>query len=207
MATDAAGNMYVTYSAIMENFSTGAQNYRHQFVVHSMDGGVTWNTEDACDLTPDIDFDGYEAVFGSMATDVVDGKLEIIYQRDFEPGLHVRGDLDPIDINDIVHLRVPTDDLGDCADLEFEDWVGVADEIDPADIIMYPNPADDRVELVINRPGAHQIDVWSSTGQRVHSMQTTAMVEQIETNHWAPGIYLVNIAQGDHQVVVRLAVR
>ena len=38
-------------------------------------------------------------------------------------------------------------------------------------------------------------------------MQTTAMVEQIETNHWAPGIYLVNIAQGDHQVVVRLAVR
>lgn len=207
MATDAAGNMYVTYSAIMENFSTGAQNYRHQFVVHSMDGGVTWNTEDACDLTPDIDFDGYEAVFGSMATDVVDGKLEIIYQRDFEPGLHVRGDLDPIDINDIVHLRVPTDDLGDCADLEFEDWVGVAAEIDPSDIIMYPNPADDRVELVINRPGAHQIDVWSSTGQRVHSMQTTAMVEQIETNHWAPGIYLVNISQGDHKVVIRLAVQ
>ena len=39
IATDASGNMYITYSAIMENFSTGAQNYRHQFVVHSMDGG------------------------------------------------------------------------------------------------------------------------------------------------------------------------
>jgi hypothetical protein len=113
IATDASGNMYITYSAIMENFSTGAQNYRHQFVVHSMDGGVTWNTEDACDLTPDIDFDGYEAVFGSIAPDVVNGKLEIIYQRDFEPGLHVRGDLDPIDINDIVHIKVPIDLLDD----------------------------------------------------------------------------------------------
>ncbi|MBT6163020.1 MAG: T9SS type A sorting domain-containing protein [Crocinitomicaceae bacterium] len=207
MATDASGAMYITYSAIMENFSTGAQNYRHQFVVYSTDGGVTWNTEDACDLTPDIDFDGYEAVFGSIAPDVVEGKLEIIYQRDFEPGLHVRGDEDPIDINDIVHLRVPTDDLGDCSDVEFEDWVGIAEAIDPADINLYPNPADDQVELVINRPGAHQVDVWSATGQRVLSMQTTAMVQRLETSQWAPGIYLVNIAQGEHHTVVRLAVQ
>ena len=110
IGSDASGNLYVTYSAIMENFSTGAQNYRHQFLVHSTDGGMTWNADEACDLTPDEDFDGYEAVFGSIAPDVVNGQLEIIYQRDFEPGLHVRGDEDPADINDIVHLRVPADD-------------------------------------------------------------------------------------------------
>ena len=69
----------------MESFSTGAQNYRHQFLVHSTDGGMTWNADEACDLTPDEDFDGYEAVFGSIAPDVVNGQLEIIYQRDFEP--------------------------------------------------------------------------------------------------------------------------
>ena len=71
IASDASGNLYVTYSAIMENFSTGAQNYRHQFLVHSMDGGLSWNAEEACDLTPDEDYDGYEAVFGSIAPDVV----------------------------------------------------------------------------------------------------------------------------------------
>jgi hypothetical protein len=38
-------------------------------------------------------------------------------------------------------------------------------------------------------------------------MQTSAMVEQMETSHWASGIYLVNIAQGDHHTVVRLAVQ
>lgn len=207
IASDAAGNLYVTYSAIMENFSTGAQNYRHQFLVHSMDGGMSWNADEACDLTPDEDYDGYEAVFGSLAPDVVNGQLEIIYQRDFEPGLHVRGDEDPADINDIVHLRVPADDLGDCASLEYEDWVGIAEPIDLNDISLYPNPADDQVELVINRPGAHQIVVWSMTGQQVLSMQTSALVERIETSDWAPGIYLVNIAQGDHQAVIRLAIQ
>jgi len=207
IGSDASGNLYVTYSAIMENFSTGAQNYRHQFLVHSTDGGMTWNADEACDLTPDEDFDGYEAVFGSIAPDVVNGQLEIIYQRDFEPGLHVRGDEDPADINDIVHLRVPADDLGDCASLEYEDWVGIAEPIDLNDISLYPNPADDQVELVINRPGAHQVDVWSMTGQRVLSMQTSALVERLETSAWAPGIYLVNISQGDHQAVIRLAIQ
>ena len=121
--------------------------------------------------------------------------------------MHVRGDEDPADINDIVHLRIPAEDLGDCIELEYEDWVGVAEPIELNDIALYPNPADDQVELVINRPGAHQIDVWSMTGKRVFSMQTSALVERIETSDWAPGIYLVNIAQGDHQAVVRLAIQ
>ena len=107
IGSDATGNLYVTYSALMENFSTGAQNYRHLFLVHSTDGGMSWNADDALDLTPDEEYDGYEAVFGCMAPDVVNGKINLTYQRDFEPGLHVRGDEDPADINDIVHLSVP----------------------------------------------------------------------------------------------------
>ena len=35
----------------------------------------------------------------------------------------------------------------------------------------------------------------------------TLLVERIETSDWAPGIYLVNIAQGDHKAVVRLAIQ
>jgi hypothetical protein len=150
---------------------------------------------------------GYESVFGSIAPDVVDGMLEIIYQRDFEPGLHVRGDLDPIDINDIVHLRVPADDLADCADVSFEDWVGVSNPIDAQDIMLYPNPAADQVELIIDRPGSHQITVLSATGQLVESFQTTAVLERLDVSAWSPGIYFVNVAQGDQSTVVRLAVQ
>jgi hypothetical protein len=207
MASDASGNMYITYSAIMENFSTGAQNYRHQYVIRSLDNGMTWNTEDACDLTPDVDYDGYESVFGSISPDVVNGMLEIIYQRDFEPGLHVRGDLDAIDINDIVHLRVPTDDLSDCADVEFEDWVGISSPIQMEDVMLYPNPAMDQVELIIDRPGAHQITVMSATGQIVTSFQTASVLERLDVSMWSPGIYFVNVAQGDERAVLRLAVQ
>ena len=91
MASDDNGNLYVSYSAVMENFSTGLQNYRHVYVVNSQDGGDNWNTEDACDVTPDVAFDGYESVFASMSPRLTDD-IELIYQRDFEPGLHVRGD-------------------------------------------------------------------------------------------------------------------
>ena len=33
-----SNTIVVAYSALMENFSTGIQNYRHCYVVHSTDG-------------------------------------------------------------------------------------------------------------------------------------------------------------------------
>jgi uncharacterized protein (TIGR02145 family) len=117
MGSSEDGRLYVSYSAIMENFSSGDQNYRHIYVVQSSDGGNSWNSGTACDLTPDNDFDGLENVFASMNPNVGD-TLELIYQRDFEPGLHVRGDLDPLANNDIVSLRVPISWLDACAALD-----------------------------------------------------------------------------------------
>ena len=66
--------------------------------------------------------------------------------------------------------------------------------IDGGDQLLYPNPAEDQVELVIRRSGTHEIDIWSMTGKRIHSMKTAAMVERIETGDWASGIYLVRKA-------------
>ena len=44
---------------------------------------------------------------------VVDDKIRIIYQKDFEPGLAVRGDEDMVDINDIIYLEIDTVGLFD----------------------------------------------------------------------------------------------
>ena len=119
MGSDVDGRLYVSYSAIMENFSSGTQNYRHVYVVQSSDGGNSWNSGTACDLTPSLTFPGLENVFASMNPNVGDS-LELIYQRDFEPGLHVRGDLDAIANNDIVSLRVPISWLEACAVLDVD---------------------------------------------------------------------------------------
>jgi hypothetical protein len=53
-----------------------------------------------------------ESVFGSMSP-LVDDKLRIIYQLDFEPGLAVRGDEDFVDLNEIVYLEIDTVGLFD----------------------------------------------------------------------------------------------
>ena len=206
MGSDDSGNLYVSYSAIMENYSSGTQNYRHVYLVNSEDNGDTWNTEDACDLTPDIDYDGYESVFASISPRLTD-HIELIYQRDFEPGLHIRGDEDPLDLNDIVHLRVPIADLGDCADIGFEDWVGVEEAFQPGQVQLFPNPANVQVELVIDRPGAHDVRVIDIEGRQHMAWTTTGLVEKMDVRGLTPGIYFVELTQGTQRAVVRLAVQ
>jgi len=207
VASGSNGELYVSYSAIMENYSTGVQNYRHMYMVKSTDNGATWNSDAACDLTPDVDFDGYEAVFGSLSPDASNGTIELIYQRDYEPGLHVRGDLDPVDLNDIVHLRFAAADLDDCADVAYEDWVGVPEVMLDAHFLMYPNPAADVVAVVIDRPGIHDITVRSATGAVVHRFTNRARVETLDVSGWAAGVYTVEIVQGAERKVLRLAVQ
>jgi hypothetical protein len=198
-------DLFVTYSAIREDYTTGSQNYRHLYVVNSNDNGSTWNTDDACDLTPDLDFDGYESVFASLSPDVSD-YLDIIYQRDFEPGLHVRGDLDPVDLNDIVHLRLAVADLGDCADIEFEDWVGIAEPFSDGDVVIYPNPASSSIEIVIDRAGSHNVRILDLNGRIIREWATSSMVERVNITDFASGVYIVKVSQGDAHSVYRLAV-
>jgi hypothetical protein len=205
MASNEDGDLFVSYSAIREDYTTGSQNYRHLYVVHSTDNGDSWNTDDACDLTPDLDYDGFESVFGSISPDVAD-HLEIIFQRDFEPGLHVRGDEDPVDINDIVHLRVATADLLECSDIDFNDWIGIEEPFSKGDVAIYPNPASTSVELVIDRPGVHSVKLMDLGGRALRTFETSSMVHTINVSDLASGIYLVEVSQGSVSMVIRLAV-
>ena len=206
MSSDEDANLYVSYSAIMENYSSGLQNFRHVHVVNSEDNGDSWNSEEACDLTPDVDFDGYEAVFASMPPRVGE-HIELIYQRDFEPGLHIRGDEDPMDVNDIVHLRVPISDLGECADIDFEDWVGVEEAFQAGQVQLFPNPASTVVEIVIDRPGTHDVRVLDVEGREHMAWATAGLVEKVDVRTLPSGLYFVELSQGAARTVVRLAVQ
>ena len=101
---DNQGNIFVSYSSLMENIDNGSQNFRHVNVVKSMDGGTTWSTPK--DVTEWTDWGGaQECVFARMDENV-DDKIRLIYQKDFEPGLAVRGDEDIIDMNEIRYLEL-----------------------------------------------------------------------------------------------------
>jgi hypothetical protein len=103
---DAAGNIWLSFSGYTETADNGAQVFRHIYITKSEDGGITW--KNPVDVTTHDMWSGMqESVFGSMSP-VVDDKLRIIYQLDFEPGLAVRGDEDFVDLNEIVYLEIDT---------------------------------------------------------------------------------------------------
>ena len=105
------GEIYMTFSGYTETVDNGSQVFRHIYVTKSKDGGTTWKTP--VDITPHDDWDGMqECVYGSLSP-VVDDKLRLIYQLDFEPGLAVQGDEDLVDWNAIHYLEVDTVGLFD----------------------------------------------------------------------------------------------
>jgi hypothetical protein len=106
MGMDANGCMYVSYSSVMETLSNGSQNYRNILVTKSCDQGCTWSRP--LNVTPGTGFE--ECQFASMA-DLVDNNINLVYQRDFEPGMAVQGDNDAYVLNEIVHLSMPVTDL------------------------------------------------------------------------------------------------
>ncbi len=107
----ANGDLYLSFSGYTETIDNGTQVFRHIYVTKSEDGGTTWKTP--VDVTPHDDWDGMqECVYGSMSP-IVDDKIRIVYQLDFEPGLAVNGDMDMVDYNAIVYLEIDTAGLFD----------------------------------------------------------------------------------------------
>ena len=107
----ANGDLYLSFSGYTETIDNGTQVFRHIYVTKSEDGGTTWKTP--VDVTPHDDWAGMqECVYGSMSP-IVDDKIRIVYQLDFEPGLAVNGDMDMVDYNAIVYLEIDTAGLFD----------------------------------------------------------------------------------------------
>ena len=108
---DANGNIWLSFSGYTETANDGAQVFRHIYITKSEDGGITWTNP--VNVTPSDNLNGMqECVFGSMSP-MVDDKIRLIYQRDFFPGLAVRGDEDMVDMNEIVYLEIDTTGLFD----------------------------------------------------------------------------------------------
>jgi len=115
------GDIYLIYSSIIEYFSQDQlelgdfgdeiflEHYRHQYIMRSQDGGVTWSTPyDLMTETTDPLTGNtlQEGVFGCISN-IVNDNVYLTYQRDLYPGLNLLGDEDPITKNSIVFMTVP----------------------------------------------------------------------------------------------------
>ncbi len=206
---DAAGNLYLTYSGVVEgrvSEDDDAQHYRHVYLTVSEDGGENWS--DPVDLiTPEnvyepdlVDF--VEAVFPTIARDV-DGKVRLIYQQDFRPGLSVRGDEDDASGNTINYFQFDTGD-----------FVTNAQElVDPKafEFKLAPNITSDQTiaSFNITESGQTDLSLVNMHGQMVKQifsgqMQAGFHQETISVSELSQGIYYLMIRNNGSYAAIEL---
>lgn len=169
-----ANTIYLTYSSIVDSLISivnADKLVRHQYVIKSTDGGVTWT--DPCDIVGSPDGDTYEGVLGSIAKRV-DGNVHIIYQRDFGPGNSIPGtgaanpdQGDNTSVNDIVYFKFPTAEIGACSiDVGVKEQSSVV-----SGMKFYPNPASTNgtLEISLNDNSKMDISILNAVGQVVYS--------------------------------------
>jgi hypothetical protein len=193
---DEAGNMYLVYSAANDLYLDN-QVYRHLYARISSDGGENWSTP--VDLTPDLDFDGFEYVFPSMIRDVND-KLHIVAQRDTEPGLIVRGDLDSSEENDIIYLAITTD-------LVME--VGVQDQVVSDQVNVFPNPSTGLLHITGLEEGIMTCSVYDITGRLVvrSAERVQSGTIDLHLTGLTAGTYFVKIGLGEGALVKEVVIK
>ena len=200
---DNQGNIFVSYSSLMENVDNGSQNFRHVHVVKSMDGGATWSAPK--DVTEWTDWGGaQECVFARMDRNV-DDKIRLIYQKDFEPGLAVRGDKDIIDMNEIRYLELDTTELSGTS-------TGITYNNLDIEFTVYPNPAKNQISVDFsstNNKSSNLIisDILGKTVKEF-SVNSSNGINRLEINlnNLNDGIYFVNFSNNDIKSTKKLVI-
>ena len=202
----ANGHIYLSFSGYTETADNGTQVFRHIYVTRSTDGGLTW--EDPVDVTPhDIWNGAQECIFGSM-NDIVDDKIRIIYQRDFEPGLAVRGDEDMVENNDIVYLEIDTAGLFSGGPPPNN----VAEINNSIKFNLYPNPTKETatIELYSSDNTNVEIKIINILGEIVYrsnlNLNTGINLKNISVTNFQSGVYFINTEIDQNTVSKKLII-
>jgi hypothetical protein len=200
---DASGNIYCSFSSIMEGTDDGTgKSMRNIYVMRTTDGGTTWSTP--YNISPDLTS---EKVYPTMAR-VVNGSVHIAYLRDqiAGHGVFTSSNPDP-DNQDVVHEWV-------VADVPVADIVaGVHEQPSTVSFVdVYPNPTNNSANVEINLTKAQEatIVVYNATGQAVSSqvknLSTGSSIVDLKVDGVAAGIYFVNVTVGTSTISKKLVV-
>jgi hypothetical protein len=206
---DENNHLYLAYSAVMEDFrSIDDQHYRHIYLMKSEDEGETW-TDPVDVITEDIFEDDdelfafIESVFPTI--DVDDTYLHLIYQSDFEPGLHVRGDMDAVFENEIIYLKFDKATLTLIENVVSPEALGMN---------VSPNPAQGQAQLTFDllNEAKTSIEVLSLDGkvlksENLGSLHSGAHSQNINLDGISTGMYMVKLIAGNRAATMKLIVK
>jgi hypothetical protein len=199
---DDNNEIYVVYSSVTETYDNTIQDFRHLWARYSPNGDF-WGP--FVHLNAGLVFVYDECVFPSIA-EGSDDNFHLIYQADNEPGLAVRGDLDPYSDNLIRYMKVS----------KAEVKVGIKENnaINDSDVLQnYPNPATalTTVKVNIRKSTSLTLDVVNMIGQKVFTVDAGNVqpgMSQItfDVTDLTAGVYFFTIKAGDSSVTKKMIV-
>ncbi|MEO5641848.1 MAG: T9SS type A sorting domain-containing protein [Bacteroidia bacterium] len=199
---DAAGNLYVAFSAILEGTDEGSgKSYRQVYMIKSTDNGANWSLP--FNISPDV---SAEKVYPTLARNV-GSVAHVCYTQDQVAGHGVftanNPDPDNVDnLHDIVCASLPTTDI-----------VSVNEQITSLNSVeVYPNPANTTAHVLVNLAKSLEVTVavYNSTGQMVSSQMKNlpagATTFAVDVTNLATGIYFINVTEGTTTISKKLIV-
>lgn len=134
---------------------------------------------------------------------MVDDKVRILYMRDYEPGLAVRGDMDFSGLNEFIYL---------CVDKDFYSSIGEEADLN-AELELYPNPANNAVNIAVTLENNSEVSiaVYDFLGQNVGSVYNGSLaagtqLHTLDLSNYADGVYFVTLTQNNQRTTQKLIV-
>ncbi len=211
-AVDENNYIYCVYSSPNEEDLTLDEetNFRDLYIVYSKDNGVTWS-----DIQSITGVANEEDAFPSLARDVRDGKLHLVWLQDNEPGIFLVNEVEVLE-NRIMYAAISTDDI-------LDNKLGRARVgIEKSKIVnnvfsigtVYPNPATSMVTVPVNMKSAAQVTVKviDMLGKTVSAENRTALGAgnanlTLDVSTLTQGIYFCQVTAGGFTQTQKIVVR
>jgi hypothetical protein len=87
-----------------------------------------------------------------------------------------------------------------------DNYVGLAEGL-TWEVTMAPNPSEGEVKIVTSIEGSFDLVVRDITGKTIVQLRDLSNGFVMNTRAWAPGTYLVSIAQNNQQFIAPLMVK
>lgn len=213
MGIDANGTLYLAYSALMEGTNNGnGQYYRNVHIMKSSDNGANWSVP--LNVTDD---DFSEGVFASVAKNV-GTEVHLIYQRDSEPGLAVRGDEDAFSSNEIVYARIPVGDIPStnnginvpyCGDnVVISSVTNITSKVNSLQV--FPNPTNGMLNIsyISEVNGDVSVRLVNLNGQEVMNQTFNkangGFLNTINMNNFPKGVYMLQVITPERTITEKV---
>lgn len=242
------GTVYLVYTQILDfpfvEPETGAY-YRGVFATKSTDNGASWDhgiswlsynkdcyyiddwqwtalqdTDFTISMMRDYVYTEGESVFPAVASNIVNGKINMWWQQDYTPGSEIKENNTAMSQYEsyIYNFSIDVNEIGVYNNID-EVWQGLW--IDSTGIAnqtfsgmkMYPNPATESVNITFSsEEGANAVlSVMNLMGQTVYNMDVEVNegynFVTLPVNQLPAGIYMVNIKSNKGTTTQKLIVK